>query len=113
SSRRIGCATDQRFAQQPQVRDTRQPRFCPHQEGGLFGQVSERSVPACGAFVEYSSCNPCSPKIRGLWTHRTIGPKKWGQATGRKISSAAIFVCARCRVGLAPATDRTCCTKDP
>src|SRR5699024_9218240 len=60
--------------------------FCLHQEGGLLGQVSELSVPACGAFVEYSSCNPFSPKIRGLWTHITIGPKKWGQAKRIRIS---------------------------
>src|SRR5699024_5091502 len=81
SSLRIGCATDNRFARRPQVRDTHPLRFCLHLEGGLLGQVSELSVPACGAFVEYSSCNPFSPKIRGLWTHITIGPKKWGQAT--------------------------------
>src|SRR5699024_2433178 len=75
------CATDNRFAQQPRARDTHQPRFCLHQEGDLLGQASEQSVPACGAFSVYSSCDPFSPKTRGLRTHITNGPKKWGQAT--------------------------------
>src|SRR5699024_886395 len=80
SCHRIGCATDNRFAQRPPIRGTRQPRFYLHQEGDLLGQASELSVPECGAFVEYSSYDPFSPKIRGLRTHIPIGPKKGGQA---------------------------------
>jgi len=56
-------------------------------EGGLLGQASERSVPVCGTFVVYSSYDLFSPKTRGLWTHITVGPKKWGQARGSKLHS--------------------------
>src|SRR5699024_10291654 len=77
SCHRIGCATDNRFAQRPPIRGTRQPRSCLHREGDLLGQASGQSVPVCGAFVEYSSYDPFSPKTSGLWTHITIGPKKW------------------------------------
>src|SRR5699024_7307868 len=80
SCHRIGCATDNKFAQRLPIRGTRQLRSCLHQEGDLLGQVSGQSVPVCGAFVEYSSYDPFSPKTSGLWTHITHGPKKWGQA---------------------------------
>src|SRR5699024_12178768 len=78
---RIRCATYNRFAQRLPIRGTRPPRSCLHREGDLLGQVSGQSVPVCGAFVEYSSYDPSSPKTSGLWTHITTGPKKWGQAT--------------------------------
>src|SRR5699024_10635257 len=89
SCHRIGCATDNRFAQRLPIRGTRQPRSCLHREGDLLGQVSGQSVPVCGAFVEYSSYDPFSPKTSGLWTHITIGPKKWGQAKARIIFQRA------------------------
>src|SRR5699024_4403124 len=56
-----------------------------------LGQVSGQSVPVCGAFVDYSSYDPFSPKSSGLWTHITIGPKN-------EVRPLNYVICARSEV---------------
>src|SRR5699024_12161288 len=90
--RRIGCATDNTFAQRLPARGTHQPRSCLLPGGDLLGQASGQSAPECGAFSVYSSYGPFSPKTRDLWTHIATGPKKWGQAT----SNASDLPTPRC-----------------